>query len=437
MKHPVVYIDRLAFGGNGVGRIEGKVCFVPFSCPHDEVAVAIIAEKKSFSLAEIAEIITPSPFRVTPACPIYGICGGCNWQHIAYSTQLEQKRAIVADALRKGAQVAPEVVEDVVPAPDPYGYRSRMQFKVAARPGSVKIGFYRAESHQVVDMGEGCLVALPVINRVAQLFRKLLGECPDVALLRQISINAGHGEVVVTLHLDGVGSAKLRHYFLQHSAQLGECTGLFVASGKPATTHEIWGSGQISYQMERSGDGEPYSLHYPPDGFAQVNQVQNRAMLAVVRRLAAVNSTVSVLDLYCGNGNLSLPLAEDVAEVIGVEANAESIRAAQLNASTHSIGNAFYQCADVAKAVRDFIRKSKVFDVIIIDPPRSGAAEAAQIAQLKPQRIIYVSCDPSTLARDCASLKNVGYEVICTVPIDMFPQTHHIETVSLLQKREE
>jgi len=431
---PVAIIDKLAFGGNGVCRIDGKVCFVPFSCPGDEVSLRITAQKKSYCTASIAEFLNSSPFRTVPVCPIFGACGGCSWQHIRYPAQLEQKKQIMAETLWRGARVPAELIDDVVAATNQYGYRNRLQFKVSARNGMLNIGFYRQGSHQVEDAADGCPIAAPVINQVLNCCRTVLQSYPDVESIYQLSIDAGDSGLFVVIDHGGVVTSKNRAYFIDRSGDFGPCTGLFLKVDKQSSYEKLWGNAEISYRMNLADPNKrALELTYSPGGFAQVHQAQNLAMLSVIRRLGAFAPTELLLDLYCGNGNFSLPLAAEVASVIGIEGNADSIRAAEYNRELNKVANARFFCDDVTAGVLRLIEEGQKFDTVLLDPPRSGAGDAvAGIVRLQPNKIIYVSCDPSTLARDCGLLSGCGYRVVTSVPIDMFPQTYHLESVTLL-----
>lgn len=431
---PVATIDKLAFGGSGVCRIGGKVCFVPFSCPGDEVSLRITAEKKSYCTASICEVITPSPARIVPECAVFEACGGCSWQHVRYSFQLEQKRKIIAETLWRGARVPEELIEDIVGAPLQYGYRNRMQFKVSVHGGELRIGFYRQGSHQVVDAAAGCPVAVSDINQALSCFRNILRTYPDVGLVSQLSIDAGDSGVIVVIHQSGKVSAKGRSYLIDRSGDLGPCSGLFLATDKQPCPEMLWGSPEISYRMNPAGsEQQTIELMYPPGGFAQVHQRQNLSMLSVIRRLGGFAATEQLLDLYCGNGNFSIPLAGDVASVTGIEGSAGSILAAEHNRKVNEVANIRFVCDDVTSGVHRLVGEGSRFDTVLLDPPRSGAGDAVSgIVRLQPGKIIYVSCDPSTLARDCGLLAGCGYRVISSVPIDMFPQTYHIESVTLL-----
>lgn len=436
MPSPVAVIDSLAFGGNGVCRIDGKVCFVPFSCPGDEVRLHITSRKKSYCIAGILELISPSPLRTTPVCPIFGSCGGCSWQHISYPVQLEQKRRIFTDTLWRGARIDGELIRDVVAAPAYYGYRSRAQFKVSALRGELKIGFFRNGSHIVEDAVAGCPIAVPPINEALKCFRAVLPSFPELQAISQISIDAGEYGLIAAVHYDGKDTRKISSFLTGRSCDLKPFSGFFLQSGRQAMPEHLWGDGDISYYMPgRDFDTSPCLLSYRPGGFAQVNQSQNRALLSLIRQLGNFNGTENLLDLYCGNGNFSIPLASDVASVVGIEGVRDSINSADFNRSANNVQHADFLCVDVCGGLKQLIRDGRTFDVVLLDPPRAGAGDAVpDIARLEPDKIIYVSCDPATLARDCGLLSARGYMVAESVPLDMFPQTYHLESITLLVK---
>ena len=436
MALPVATIERLAFGGNGVCRIDGKVCFVPYSCPGDRVSLRITSEKKSYSTASLAEIREASPSRVTPVCALFGECGGCNWQHINYGVQLEQKRNILAECLRKGARVPADCVEETVAAPRQYGYRSRVQFKVAVVQGRFLIGFFRHGSHGVVDAVAGCPVAIPEVNQLLERCRSELPNCPDYEAFTQLTIDAGENGVVLIIHDRGKVTAGKRRYLADPARNFGPCTGLYLAAGDGSGSLKIGGNGDVCYSLDSPGQaGTSVSLTYPSGGFAQVNRLQNSAMVSLVSKLAVFRPSETLLDLYCGNGNFSLPLAAEVASVTGVESNAEACNAAKYNCDINKVANVEFFCDDAAAGVARLIGRGRTFNVVLLDPPRAGAGDVLSgILTLQPDRIIYVSCDPSTLARDCERLMAGGYRVVTSVPLDMFPQTYHIESITVLGK---
>jgi len=429
-------IDKLAFGGNGVCRINGKVCFVPFSCPGDEVRLEITSEKKSYSLARIVELITPSPNRVIPPCPVFGKCGGCSWQHVGYEQQLLAKQQVLADALWRGARVDGVCVSDTIASPAQYGYRSRVQFKLHSTSGGLRIGFFHGNSHLVVDVGQGCAIALPVINEALAALRKVLVSCPDISSIPQISIDSAEQGSIAIVTCNGRTEKALAEFFSKHRHELAPLTGVYLDTGRKSL-QKLYGDDRLAYTLPASSPGSPgCCLGYQPGGFSQVNRDQNRNMLEIVMRMANFQGGEQVLDLYCGNGNFSLPISGQVATVTGIEEFEGSIAAAEANRTANGITNAEFICADAASGQKQLADNGRQFDIVILDPPRSGAADAVPgICRFKPDRIIYVSCDPSTLARDCGLLAPYGYHVLESVPLDMFPQTYHLESVTLLQKQ--
>jgi 23S rRNA (uracil1939-C5)-methyltransferase len=429
----VAGIDTLAFGGNGVCRVNGKVCFVPFSCPGDEVRLAVTSEKRSYCVARIIELLTPSPLRVTPPCPVFGRCGGCSWQHIGYGQQLQSKQVILAETLWRGARVSAECVRPVVPSDAQYGYRSRVQFKLHGSASNLRIGFFRSNSHQVEDVGAGCAIALPVINTVLAALRAVLASFPDVTAIPQISIDCSETAIIAVVSYTGRDKRAAADFFRRRQADLAPLTGVFLNTGRQALQN-VYGDDQLTYTLPAaSSEGNACRLAYQPGGFSQVNRDQNRTMLEIVRRMAGFQGTENVLDLYCGNGNFSLPIAAEVASVTGVEEYAGSIASAEANRAANGIANAEFICADASAGLKQLAARR--FDTVILDPPRSGAADVLPgLCGLDPDRIIYVSCDPSTLARDCGLLAGYGYHVRECVPLDMFPQTYHLESVTLLRK---
>jgi 23S rRNA (uracil1939-C5)-methyltransferase len=431
-----IAIETLAFGGSGVGRIDGKVCFVPYACPGDELRVRVVAEKRSFVTARIEEIVTPSPYRVQPPCPLFGSCGGCSWQHVDYPRQLEAKRLIAAEAMWRGARVPADLVGETLASPLPFGYRSRVQFKLHNAANGLHIGFFRHATHFVEDAPQGCPIAMGVINDALRSLREVLATFPEPAAIPQVNIDCAEQEVVGVVNYIGGDTEGVASFFRSHRQALTPLTGLYLQTGRKSTLSRVWGDELLSYTMPDGRDEESScTLGFRPGGFSQVNAPQNRALLQRIRSLAGLQGKERVLDLYCGNGNFSLPLAGEVGAITGVEEYGDSIAAAQDNCRCNGIGNAEFMVADATGAVRRLAADGRRFDLVILDPPRSGAGETVpELHRLRPEKIIYISCDPSTLARDCGVLAGKGYRVRTTVPVDMFPQTYHVESITLLER---
>jgi 23S rRNA (uracil1939-C5)-methyltransferase len=429
-------IDSLAFGGNGVCRVNGKVCFVPFSAPGDVVSLAVTAEKRSYMTARIVDLLEASPQRISPPCPHFGICGGCSWQQIGYEGQLQAKRQILAESLWRGARVEAERIMSTMPSSRQFGYRSRVQFKLHVSHKGLQIGFFRNSTHQVEDLSQGCLIAQPVINQVLERFRAVLPTYADLRSIPEIHVDCGENGVAAVVSYTGKKPEQLVEFLVTRSSELSPLTSLFIQTAAKVMPRHVCGDHELTFGLQIHDPVSPScQLSYRVGGFSQVNRAQNQAMLEVVHRMAGCDTSEDLLDLYCGNGNFSLPLARYVARVTGIEGHAGSIDSARNNSLRNSITNATFICEDAARGARRLADEGCDFHTVLLDPPRSGAAEVLpEICRLKPVTIIYVSCDPSTLARDCGLLAENGYLVKESVPVDMFPQTYHIESVTLLQK---
>ena len=436
MSSAKITIERLALGGSGVGRINGKVCFVPFSAPGDRLKVRVTREYRSYCEAELLEVYEPSPLRVEPRCPAFGQCGGCDWQHINYQAQCDAKQQILTETLQRVARLATPVVAKTAAAEQPYGYRARAQFKLFQTTAGLIAGFFRRGSRFVIDLPEGCPVVTPAIHAALQPLKAVLQTLPDADLVPQVSLEEGLAGVVAIVHYTGREQKRLELALLAQQEQLG-LVGLFVQSGHKDNLQPLFGSGHLEYQVPAGAAGqETMTLGYEIGGFSQVNRLQNRRMAQLVNQYAAPETGWRLLDLYCGNGNLSLPLAGQVAEILGVEGFAQSIASAVDNAGQLRVNNSTFKCGDAAELLKQLADRQARFDLVLLDPPRAGAAEALRyLGSLGPERIVYVSCDPATLARDLASLcGGSGYRLIEATPLDMFPQTGHLETVALLTR---
>jgi 23S rRNA (uracil1939-C5)-methyltransferase len=381
------------------------------------------------------ELLISSPLRVPPPCPVFATCGGCNWQHLSYPAQLSEKQEIFADLLWRAGRVDRQRVLSIVSAPATYGYRSRVQFKVCFIAGELHLGFYRAGSHNVVDVPEQCAIAQPVINLLFSELRDVLNHAPEPGRIPQVDVTTDDANsAVLAFHYNGGRQRELAEYLgKQRSLPV---SGMYIQSGRKSSLQKISGVETLTYHV--SGNllpgGAETNLTFTPGGFSQVNYLQNATLVSTVCAWAELSGTENILDLYCGNGNFSIPLARSAASVVGIEEYAPSIRDARRNCALNGINNASYRCADAVAGLLRLKEAGDRYDVIILDPPRAGAPELVRhLPSLMPAKIIYISCDPATLARDVGILCKSGYEVIKSLPVDMFPQTYHIESVTLFE----
>ena len=434
----LVTIEKLAFGGSGMGRLNGKVCFIPFTAPGDRVRIQIHAEKKSYSEGVLLECMAPSPDRVTPPCGVFGKCGGCCWQHIGYSAQVEAKQRIFVEMLSRSVPAEPDVFLPAVPAPLPYGYRSRVQFKLRSVTGNLKFGFYRRGSHYVIDLPGKCRIARDGINLVREELCSMLERFPEPDKLPQIDVAAGESSGLLLLfHYIGENRKGIAAWLGESIPGCAGVTGVFLQCGRKSSLQRVWGDDRVAYRVPSAAvEGLPdMELFFRCGGFSQVNYDQNRAMIRTVLEWAELKGNERILDLYCGNGNFSLPISRSCAEIIGVEEYGDSIEDAVSNARINDVRNARFIAGETDRGLRELIARGERFNLVLLDPPRTGAREAVHlIPALEPEKIIYVSCDPATLARDLSILHGKGYRVAASRLVDMFPQTYHIESITLLTK---
>jgi 23S rRNA (uracil1939-C5)-methyltransferase len=436
MREIIVTIERMAFGGAGVGYDDGKVCFIPFSAPGDLARVRVTSEKRSYIEGEIIELLKPSSLRSKPACPVFSICGGCNWQHLSYSVQLVEKHMIFSNLMWRSGRIEPERILPVIPAPDPYGYRARVQLKVHFAAGELHTGFYRTGSHFVVNLPGSCAIAAPKINLILPELQRILQAFPEPDKVPQIDVTIdGNNTAAVIFHYIGCNLVDAADFINKNRSMLASSEGIYIQSGRKRTMQKIAGPESLEYQIFQDTDLNDLAtrLTFTPGGFSQVNYRQNQALVVTVLDWCGLTGNERLLDIFCGNGNFSVPLASKCTDVVGIEEYEPSILSAYYNCQINELRNLQFLCTDAVNGVSEFVNRKEVFDVVLLDPPRTGAAEIVRlIPSLKPGKIVYISCDPPTLARDIGILKGYNYDVIKSQPIDMFPQTYHIESITLL-----
>ena len=419
-------IDSLAFGGNGVGRHQGKAIFVPRSAAGDRLCCRVVRDRGRYAEAELVELLEPGPGRRQAPCPVYDQCGGCQWQHLDYPTQCHWKEAIFADQLGRRAGVAAAAVGPLLAAKDEWHYRSRVQFKCRQTADGWRMGFYRPGSHFVVDVAH-CPISAPAINRGLALFRAWLPESPCPQQVPQVDLAVDDRQQLrAVVHCLDPQPQQLADYL--RPLAIAEGIALFLQTGRKSTLTRVCGEEQLVVTV----DEPPLHLGYGPGGFAQVNLEQNRAMVSELLSARDWPGTETVLDLYCGMGNFSLPLARKVASLVGVEDYPPSIASAQQNALDNGLTNLRFAARPAEGALQACFPGAPP-DLVVLDPPRSGAyGVARELATRPPALVAYVSCDPATLARDLQPLLHGPYRLLWSRPVDLFPQTYHIESLTLL-----
>lgn len=407
---------EMAYGPHAVARHDGKVVFVRGAAPGEEVDAVLTEERRSFAYAEVTAVTRPSPARRRPPCPYLPRCGGCPWQHLTYEAQLEAKRRIVQEHLRRLAGIA-AAVEPVIPSPLEYEYRRRLKLRVDGG----EIGFYGGGSHSLVSV-EHCLLAEPAVAAAipwaAQLARGVRTKLRRIELIR-----VGEETPAVTVVAEAEGAwVKADQEFCRAWLEGHENVRGLTISGRRWS--HAWGTGEIAL---RSSPGTV--LRANAGSFTQVNSAANRILVETVGRLADVRRGERVLDLYAGVGNLSLGFGERGARVLAVEQQPQAARDNVANARRLGLADYEVRREPAERAVVGLADAAECFDVAVLDPPRSGARLVIDaLLRLAAPRVVYVSCDPATLARDVGVLRR-RYRVETVQPIDMFPHTYHVEVV--------
>jgi 23S rRNA (uracil1939-C5)-methyltransferase len=426
LKYELV-VDALAYGGNGVGRHHGKAVFLPLTLPGDRVVWRPVKEKKNFFEGEVVRLLEAGPGRCEPRCPLFGRCGGCQWQHVPYAQQLSWKRQFLRDALiRHAGQADPDVLP-VTGSEPPWHYRNRVQFKCLVTPDGPMIGFYRRGSHYVINVAN-CPIAHPGINATIGFLHELVSSSPTPDKIPQLDVGVGDDDAVrIVCHSIGPVAEDWLN-FISASARQHHYA-LYLQQGRKSALRQLAGPSDLQLWV----DEPPLILNYGPGGFAQVNSEQNRRLVQAVVDAAALQGSEEVLELYCGMGNFSLPLARRCRRLVGIEDFPVSIEKARANAALNKITNASFEVADAAAYLS---RSQQPFDLVLLDPPRTGAGREVVQSLLRnpPRRIVFVSCDPLTLVRDLGPLFGQGYRLVNSRPFDLFPQTYHLESVTLLER---
>lgn len=419
-----ITIQRLGIHGEGIGSYEGFTMFVEGALPGERVQAVITDVRKNFGRARAVEFLDTSPHRVKPPCPVFGRCGGCQLMHLDYEHQLETKRQRVVDALQRIGKIDHEVLP-CVPSPSPLSYRNKIQLPYK----DSRLGLYAFNSHDLVEI-ERCYIHCPLGEKAFQHIKAILKKSPSEKLRHVLIKTAVHtDQVLVILVTEGESDiTKLAQHIK---------TGMPEIQGVVQNINQAPGN-VILGPINRILEGEGHimdricglNFKVSPASFFQVNPAQAEHLYQKALEVCDLKGTETVLDAYCGVGTLSLLLAQKAKKAIGVESVAEAISDAQENARLNGIENASFTCA----LAEDFIGSLSNIDAAVINPPRKGCDPLflEKLIALKPKKLVYISCDPATLARDLAILQTGNYRIKEVQPFDMFPQTTHVETLVYL-----
>lgn len=436
-----VTIEGYGEGGMGVARIDGRVVFVHGALRGEKCRVLILKTLKSVAFAKVLEVLEPSSERITPDCPYFPRCGGCTYRHIRYEEELRLKKQRVQDNLSRigGSDVT---VEEILGAQDTLRYRNKAQYPVS-KDGAV--GFYRARTHEVIEC-ERCLLVKPVADAAAEALREYMQSCRVAGydektgrgLVRHLYVRSNAaGESLVCVLVNGDKLPKEDRLVTLLRDACPKCTGIVLGTNTKKGNvilgdryRTLWGSDRL----EDTLCGKTFRLSVP--SFYQVNRVQAERLYAKAIEFAGLTGQETVLDFYCGAGTITLALSDHAKKVLGAEIVPEAIDDARENAARNGVKNAEFFCGDASDVAKKLARENLRPDVITVDPPRKGlAADVVEsIAEMQPQRVVYVSCDSATMARDVKRLADLGYTAQRACAVDMFPRADHVETVVLLSK---
>lgn len=436
-----VTIEGYGEGGMGVARIDGRVVFVHDALRGEKCRVLILKTLKSVAFAKVLEVLEPSSERMESDCPYFPRCGGCTYRHIRYEEELRLKKQRVQDNLSRigGSDVT---VEEILGAQDTLRYRNKAQYPVS-KDGAV--GFYRARTHEVIEC-EHCLLVRPEADAAAEALREYMQSCRVAGydektgrgLIRHLYVRSNAaGESLICVLVNGDKLPKEDRLVALLRDACPKCTGIVLGTNTKKGNvilgdryRTLWGSDRI----EDTLCGKTFRLSVP--SFYQVNRAQAERLYAKAIEFADLTGQETVLDLYCGAGTITLALADHAKKVLGAEIVPEAIDDARENAARNGVKNAEFFCGDASDVAKKLARENLRPDVITVDPPRKGlAADVVEsIAEMQPGRVVYVSCDSATMARDVKRLADLGYTARRACAVDMFPRADHVETVCLLSK---
>jgi 23S rRNA (uracil1939-C5)-methyltransferase len=426
----IAVVESFSHDGRGIAHVNGKTVFLAGALPGETVRFQYLRRRGSFDEGQVLSAITPSNARRTPPCPHFGICGGCSLQHLDAPTQWQHKQEAFADLLWRQAKIKPQEWLSPITGPE-WGYRrkARLGVKFITRKNKLVIGFRERQGRLIADSRQ-CEVLVPSIGQHIEAFVALIETLSIRDKIPQLEVAVGdNASAVVIRHLAAFNADDLQAiscFAAQYQLRI------YLQPAGNDSVHEFYpgGSEALYYSLPRYD----LKLNFQPWQFIQINAVVNQKMIDRALALLECGPGDRVLDLFCGIGNFSLPMARLGAHVIGVEGDKEAVAQAQRNAQSNGVGGCEFYAADLFQTGLTAAWAKQSFDKILLDPPRSGAEQIiAMLPQWQPKHIVYVSCDLATLARDSLQLQQQGYTLIKAGIMDMFPHTQHAEAMTLFK----
>ncbi len=441
-----IYITGMTHEAQGVGRIDGFTVFVDGVLPDETAEVRIIKVTKSYAVGKLLNIKKHSPKRVEPFCSSYKRCGGCSLQHLSYDGQLSFKKNQVSDALKRIGKIEGAIIHDIIGMNDTMRYRNKAQFPVGMEGEKPVIGFYASRSHDII-VNESCGIQHAASDAAKEIVHEFMvksnvsgyDEATGKGLVRHVVTRKAFatGEVMVVVVINGdrlPGSEELVK-MLDEGVQGLESVYININKDK---TNVILGRKSVLIHGKKTivDNIGSFKFEISPASFFQVNSVQTEVLYGKALSYAGLTGKETVFDLYCGIGTISLFLSQKAAFVYGVESVADAVEDAKRNAKLNGVENVEFIEGEAEKVVSGILERGVKADVVVVDPPRKGCDEKLleTLVKMQPERIVYVSCNPSTLARDLGYLTGNGFRVLEVQPVDMFPYTAHVESIVLMTK---
>lgn len=425
------FVESFSHDGRGIARIDGKTTFIEGALANETVTFVYTRRKKDYDEGKILSVENPSLHRVVAKCPHYDICGACSLQHLENSQQIQVKQNLLLNLLEKYAKVAPkEVLNPLVADNWHYRNKARLSVRYVSKKNSVFVGFRERENPRLIADLHNCLILRKEVADSINKLRNLISEFSSPEVIAQIELAAGDNEVVLIFRnlaaLSQADEDKLRQFSVESN---------FIIYLQPAGPESIYlfYPPNASQFLQYSLPEFDVTFKFKPTDFTQVNSKINKQMVAKALQFLELNQNDIVLDLFCGLGNFTLPIAKNCKSVFGVEGSEAMVSRAEMNMRDNNISNASFMACDLDKDFTDILPKFKNVNKLLLDPPRSGAfAVIKQLDNLNLDRIVYISCNPATFARDADILVNTqGYKLVSAGVMDMFPNTAHVESIAL------
>ena len=440
-----VVFEDLTHDGSGVAKVNGYPLFVPNALPGEKGRVKVTKAGKGYGFARLMELTETSPFREEPACPIYAQCGGCQLQHMSYEGQLKAKEKQVRDVLERIGRLEGVTVHPTIGMDEPWRYRNKAQVPIGEQEGGLIGGFYQKRTHDIIDM-DACLIQQEQNDDVIRTVKQICGkygvraynEKTHKGNLRHVMARYGHetGDIMVVL-ITRTEDLPNRKSMIQDMAAAIPGLKSIVQNVNPHRTNVIFGDKtRVLWGDEFIYDYiGPIRFAISARSFFQVNPEQTKVLYGKALEYAGLTGTETVIDAYCGIGTISLFLAQKAKRVYGVEIVPEAIDDANRNARLNGMDNVQFAVGEAEGIIPAWHKEGIRADVLVVDPPRKGCDQALldTIIRMKPDKVVYVSCNPATLARDLRILEDGGYKTVEVQPVDMFPQTSHVECVALIE----